>query len=943
MNAPVPPNEAERLRELNSYEILDTPPEVEFDDIVRLASALCNCPIAAISLVDAERQWFKARIGLPAAETSRDVAFCAHAILDVKVMQVNDATSDTRFHDNPLVTGELGIRFYAGFPLVGSGGMPIGTLCVIDKTPREMSEAQLESLRSLGRLAVTQLELRRTLLRNRETQRRIAQSEEALSLAVVAGSIGLWNLNLVSNMVTMSALLETMLDLPPPGEASPKQQLSDRVHPDDRQALTANVSNAISQRSRLDTEFRVLLPDGAVRWLHATGSTHYDADGDAIRMSGTVRDITDRKRAESEVRLHQERLDLAAQASNTGVWDWSTAANDWFVSETSAAILGWPPGEPPTMAQWHTRTHPEDKESLEAFVNARLADPTCSHWSYEHRAVHLDASTRWLGVTARVMRNPDGTATRMTGTHSDITESKQREHVLAEARANADQANSAKSAFLSNVSHEIRTPMHGIIGLTHLLADSALNNEQRDFLDGIDASAQSLLSLVNDMLDVAKIEAGKVRLDVQPFAMSELLGLVHQQVRAAAVAKKLSLEFVLAPDLDGSFKGDIGRLSQVLLNLLGNAIKFTDAGSVTLRVSRDGGTADTPVLRFEVTDTGIGIPPSARLALFQPFHQVDESGTRRFQGTGLGLAICKNLVHRMVGTMGVDANAPRGSTFWARIPLRVSDRTPQRNSASQPPTTRAKPMFVGHTALVVEDNEINQKILVARLKRLGFRLKVAGNGQEAVEAVETYPFDLVLMDCQMPIMDGYEATERMRSSANPRIAALPIIALTANAMSGERERCLEAGMNDFLTKPFDHIQFLSALKRWLPQGADAPPPVAVSDVFDREAFARITGGEPGVPNALATELLGLFESGTPAVVATIAEGHRAQNWQTIRKAVHTLRSNAAHVGGVQLEPLCSALEVAVVQTPVDATEVSRLVEAIQGAHAELLLAIKTAQ
>ena len=944
MKASVPANEDERLRELNSYDILDTPPETEFDDIVRLASALCNCPIAAISLIDAERQWFKARVGLPAAETSRDVAFCAHAILDVSIMQVPDATADPRFQDNPLVTGELGIRFYAGFPLVGSGGMPIGTLCVIDKTPREMSAAQLESLRSLGRLAVTQLELRRTLIRNRETQRRIAQSEEALSLAVVAGNIGLWNLNLTSNVLTMSPLHAKLIGLPATIDPRPMEDLYQVVHPEDRDALRANMGNAIVRHSPLDVEFRVVLPDGSERWLHDTGSAHYDADGDGVRMSGTVRDITDRKRAESEVRLHRERLALAAEASNIGIWDWSPDKSEWFVSETSAAILGWPPGTLPTLDGWRERTHPDDKRSVETFYQTKLADPSCSHWNTEYRALHADGTTRWLLVTARVTRDADGTPTRLTGTHSDITETKEREHVLAEAKASADQANSAKSAFLANVSHEIRTPMHGIIGMTHLLADSALNEEQQDFLNGIEASAQSLLSLVNDMLDVAKIEAGKVRLDVQTFAMSELLNLVHQQVRAAAAAKTLKLDFIVAPALDVSFEGDIGRLSQVLLNLVGNAIKFTDTGTVTLHVSRDGGTADTPMLRFEVTDTGIGIPPSARASLFRPFHQVDSSGTRRHQGTGLGLAICKNLVQRMAGTIGVEANLPLGSTFWARIPLPVSHRKPVRISALQLPTMTVKPIFIGRTALVVEDNEINQKILVARLIKLGFRLRVANNGQEAVDAVETFPFDLVLMDCQMPIMDGYEATERMRSSANPRIAALPIIAMTANAMSGERERCLEAGMNDFVTKPFDDARFITALQRCLPSATAVSPPLsAVSEVFDPEAFAKVTGGEPGVPNALATELLGLFESGTPAVVATITEGHRAQNWQTIRKAVHTLRSNAAYVGGIKLEPLCSALEVAVVQSPVDATEVSRLVAAIQGAHADLLLAIKAAQ
>ena len=425
-----------------------------------------------------------------------------------------------------------------------------------------------------------------------------------------------------------------------------------------------------------------------------------------------------------------------------------------------------------------------------------------------------DGQQRWIERTKSALRDADGKIVGVQVLFWDVTDREKALIDSREARDAANAANQAKSDFLANMSHEIRTPMNGIIGMTDLVLDTELTPTQRSYLQMSQESGESLLAIINDILDFSKIEAGHFELDPAPFDPRDSLGDAVRSLTTRAQSKGLELEFSVAPEVPQMLEGDQGRLRQVIVNLIGNAIKFTDRGEVVLDVSCQSKSQSTCTLRFSVRDTGIGIPADKQARIFEDFQQADRSTTRSHGGTGLGLAISSRLVELMGGRIEVDSATGRGSTFHFTVDFPIVKSTDHEQTPNAPaldvasnqlpsdaPTQKAESPLESVRVLLAEDNKVNQTLATKLLEKLGCHVTVVENGSQAVATLSENEFDVILMDVEMPEMDGISATKEIRRREQDSQQRIPIVALTAHAIVGDRERCLASGMDDYLSKP----------------------------------------------------------------------------------------------------------------------------------------------
>ena len=596
------------------------------------------------------------------------------------------------------------------------------------------------------------------------------------------------------------------------GYPSPKDLLGirtkDLIHPGDlrRRPLATSTEqsrtgDAVRLERRLKRHDGSYVPvDETIKFIEDTGVHHV-----------VFRDITERKAAEESLSLSQERLALAVEGTRIGLWDWSVHTGELHINGQWAALVGYAREElePVDIETWTGLCHPDDLAESNRLLKEHFQGRS-AFYECEVRMRHKDG--HWVWVLDRGMvfeRDGAGQPLRMAGTHLDITERKQAEVALAEAKEAAEAANQAKSEFLANMSHEIRTPLNGVLGMLQLMQTTELDHEQQEYASTAIQSSRRLARLLSDILDLSRVEARRLCILSEPFSLSRTMRQVEELFQITARQSGVALRIVLDPDLPEMVVGDAARLQQVLINLVGNAFKFTDEGSVSMEVQGLSGShpASCRVL-FTVRDTGMGIPDNVLDHLFDAFTQASQGFTRTHQGAGLGLAICKRLVTLMGGSLSLESEVGSGTAIHFCLPLGRTEARP----ADVPPPMPADIRLEGIRILLADDDRVSNMAARMQLEKAGCRVTAVGDGAMALEALRGDEFDLVLMDVQMPVMDGMETTRAIRrGEAGADKADIPIIALTAYAMSGDREVFLASGMTDYVSKPVDAAVLEKAL------------------------------------------------------------------------------------------------------------------------------------
>ncbi|PJJ83874.1 PAS domain-containing protein [Mucilaginibacter auburnensis] len=1027
--------EAKRLEALNSYNVLDTLPEKEYDAITRLASYICQAPIALITLIDEERQWFKSSIGIDIDQTSRQDAFCNQTILSDEILEIDNAEEDELFKNNPFVTGSAHVRFYAGAPLIDPEGHRLGSLCVIDTVPRSLNEQQRDALRTLASEVMSHLVLRKqkrelersleihkqfstlfnispeihyiagadssiefindavtgilgytpqqaigrslwefVVSKNREQflpliemavktglpfeletqtissggepkwiswcavhkagkwyasgrdityQKQVTQELEQLSLVASSMVNGcsisdandnvIWTNNAFSNITgydfndVQGRRLKDVL-VPDVNDTESTRQYNEKIEskkaysahvyatrkngeqvwlsvitsvtynnngdvdryiriisditsrkttqhdleilsfaahkspagmltrdaeghvlwmneavekitgytlsemkgkkfgttllgPDTDMSVFQGAFEAFNQGRPYDIEILIYRKDGAPRWVNLSNNPLKNDKGVIERQVGAVIDITERKHAENELKL----LSLVASSINSGVVINNSKGEIEWVNPAFEKITGY-------SFKDVTKKHLGDViqgELTDTFIiqNARELSKNKKSFEVDLLAYRKDRKPMWISVINSVILNKSGEVEKYIEVIIDISAKKKVELELITAKEEALQLSRAKDMFISVMTHEIRTPLNAVIGMSHLLQEANPDPAQKENLDILKFSAENLMLLINDVLDFTKIETGNIQLEKASVDLRDLVQGITGSMHFKTQEKSIQLIQKIDEQIPGNIIGDRTRLAQILLNLVSNAVKFTDAGSITVELKVIEQNNNDVRIRFAVADTGIGIANNKLNTIFESFKQAEADTTRKYGGTGLGLAISKRLIELHDSRINVESTLGKGSNFWFTVTFKKANGAENNNINVE--------SGLNINVLVVDDNQINRLLINKILTKWGATVDFAENGLQAVNKVETNNnYDVVLMDIHMPEMGGLEATQVIRSKPDAYFKQLPIIALTASMLTNQMSQIGDAGMNDYILKPFEPKALFEKLSRY---------------------------------------------------------------------------------------------------------------------------------
>ena len=799
----------------------------ELTGVVRLASIISDCPIAVLSLLKNNAQHIAAGVGLFENEVN-DVITCSQFVIEAgKKLCIIDVTHDDRFRQNSL-TGTL-IRSYAGLPLINREGEILGTLSVLDTKPKNLTAHQLEGLQILcDQITVTLLEMPAQMQSVLEINKELAENDDQIRTnleyiselqmhletkerqyrnLVEGASDMIYELDVNGKFSYVNPVMESI-------SGFTKEELTQKhyweiLHPG---FIESTISFYKAQRKNQQEasylEVAIITKAGEERWIGQNVKMYFH-NNNVTKVSGVARDITTVQKTKNALLLSEKRFKSLAENAPVAIYQTDHDSMITYSNYVWDKIFGFDP-EKLSGSNNFMYVHDEDRARvIEEWETIRKKNLP---FTLEYRIINPLKGTRWIISQGTPMFNNEKTFDGFIGTVTDITERKEAELALQTEKQRAEDATKAKSEFLSMMSHEIRTPMNGIIGLTNLILLDNPKPEHEESLKLLKFSGENLLTIINDILDFSKIEAGKIVLENIDFDLKSMLQNISKMLEFRAKEKGIKLMYTCDTDVPRMVKGDQVRLSQVLNNLVGNAIKFTTVGFVELDVRLLRQRDNQCEIVFTIKDTGIGIPEDKIATIFDRFSQAELDTTRKFGGTGLGLSITKRLLNLMGTTIQVKSVAGEGSTFSFTLQLEKGQEvSTAKDSVDDTRIFSDRNIRV----LVVDDNPVNLLVASKYLKNLGIVPDTAEDGEKAIEKIKSKAYHVVLMDLLMPGIDGYETTQKIRTLEDSYFKQIPIIALTASAMNEIRDKALASGMIDFISKPFRLEELKSTIARYV--------------------------------------------------------------------------------------------------------------------------------